>query len=94
MALAAETRSGKLARAERSAGVIGRISGPVLVMGYFSAAVTTRSHLFASLGARRAPQSDPADGSRALKRRGTAAVRNRLKSVKSQYVTARPVTGR
>src|ERR1700744_5166393 len=37
MALPAETRFGKFARAGRSAGVIGRISGPVAVMGYSSA---------------------------------------------------------
>jgi hypothetical protein len=53
MALPAETRFGKSARAGRSAGVIGRISGPVPVMGYSSASVTMRSLLLASLGTRR-----------------------------------------
>src|SRR5580704_3236697 len=84
MALPAETRSGKSARAERSAGVIGRISGPVPVMGYSSAAVSTRSLLCATLGARRAPEADPAGAVRAaFARLGAVDVRNRLKPVKS-----------
>ena len=62
----------KSARAERSAGVIGRISGPVPVMGYSSAAATTRSLLFASLVARRTPESDPAGGSRGVHAAGSS----------------------
>jgi len=40
--------------------------------------VTTRSLLFASLGARRAPEPDPAGGSPAFTRLAAADVRNRL----------------
>jgi len=48
-------------------------------MGYSSAAVTTRSLLCASLGARRAPESDPAGAVRAAFTRLAAAdVRDRL----------------
>jgi len=41
-------------------------------MGYSSAAVTTRSLLFASLGARHAPESDPARGSRGVHAAGSS----------------------
>jgi len=41
-------------------------------MGYSSAAVTTRSLLFASLRASRAPESDPAGGSRSVQAAGSS----------------------